>query len=229
MVAGDAQAAEVAFKRAVDLDPNYLAAYEQLAGLYAVSERLEQAIDTYEQAVAARPEAAKLHHLLGVLYEMSDQRERAIASYQTAIRYHPNLAESKNNLAYIFAESGENLDRALDLAQEAKALRPDNPNTADTLGWVLYRRGIPSAAISYLKEAEAGTDSTEASLGVIRHHLAQAYDANQQQEMAVQTLSRALTDLDAELESQRQHGSEPSEPAWAGDARAMLVRLQGEG
>ena len=82
--------------------------------------------------------------------------EQAIEHYEVAIGHDPNLAQAKNNLAFLLATADEDLDRALDLAQEAKARLPDSPYAADTLGWVLYRRGIPSAAISYLKEAEAG-------------------------------------------------------------------------
>ena len=138
----------------------------------------------------------------------------------------PNLGEAKNNLAYLFADSGKNLDRALDLAQEAKALLPDSPNAADTLGWVLYKRGVPAAAISYLKEAEAGLEPGSPSLGVVRYHLALAYESNGDSEEAVETLERALADLDAQLDEVRKRGGAAEEPSWAAEARSLLDRLQ---
>ena len=55
---------------------------------------------------------------------------------------------------------------------------PDNPNTADTLGWVLYRRGVPSAAIGYLKEGVAGIEGGDPNKGLVRYHLAKAYEAS---------------------------------------------------
>ena len=61
-----------------------------------------------------KPDEAQLHHMLGMLYELSGDRERAVERYEDAIRYRPDFAEAKNNLAYIYAESGDNLDRALD-------------------------------------------------------------------------------------------------------------------
>jgi tetratricopeptide (TPR) repeat protein len=218
--------AEASFKKAIDLAPDDLRAYEHLARYYAATGRLQEAIDTYEAAVAVRPEAAQLYHLLGVLYELGGEKEKAITNYEAAIRRAPNLGEAKNNLAYLFADSGKNLDRALDLAQEAKALLPDSPNAADTLGWVLYQRGVPAAAISYLKEAEAATEPGSPTLGVVRYHLALAYERNGDSEEAVETLQRALTDLDAELDAIRKRGGAVEEPSWAAEARSMLNRLQ---
>jgi tetratricopeptide (TPR) repeat protein len=161
-----------------------------------------------------------------VLYELSGDRERAIERYEEAIRHGPELAEAKNNLAYIYADSGENLDRALDLAQDAKALLPDNPSVADTLGWVLYKRGVPSAAISYLKEAEAATKPSDGNLGVVRFHLAQAYEANGDTEQAIAALDRSLETLATQMQETRDGGADPGpEPDWAAEARAMRERV----
>jgi tetratricopeptide (TPR) repeat protein len=223
---GRGEDAEASFEKAIDLAPDDLRAYENLARYYASTGRLQEAIDTYEAAVAVRPEAAQLYHLLGVLYELGGQKEKAISNYEAAIRRAPNLGEAKNNLAYLFADSGKNLDRALDLAQEAKALLPDSPNAADTLGWVLYQRGVPAAAISYLKEAEAGTEPGSPTLGVVRYHLALAYEKNGDSKEAVETLERALTELGVQLEAIRKRGGAAEEPSWAAEARSMLNRLQ---
>jgi tetratricopeptide (TPR) repeat protein len=187
---------------------------------------LDEAIKTYESAVAVSPKAAQLYHLLGVLYELGANRDKAIENYELAIRHQSNLGEAKNNLAYLFADSGENLDRALDLAQDAKALLPDSANAADTLGWVLYKRGVPGAAIGYLKEAVANSDPKSASTNVIRYHLALAYEKNGDRALAVQTLEQALGSLDGQLDATRASGGTPQDPDWATEARGMLDRLR---
>ena len=154
------------------------------------------------------------------------QSEKAIKHYEEAIRYAPDLAESKNNLAYLYAESGENLDRALDLAQDAKALLPDDPNAADTLGWVLYKRGVPSAAIGYLKEAEAGIGQDDANLGLVRHHLALAYDASGDQDNARAAADRALEAHQSFVEAQKARGVPVgASPPWVGEAQTLRARL----
>ena len=134
------------------------------------------------------------------------------------------MAEAKNNLAYLYAEQGDHLDRALDLAQDAKSLMPDNPSVSDTLGWVLFKRGVPSAAISYLKEAETRTAEADASLGVIRYHLALAHEASGEQAEALEAIERSLQNLDEAREAAE--GEPPPEPAWAAEARALRQRLE---
>ena len=219
--------AEVAFRKAIELDPTGAAGYEQLARLYAKTGRLNEAVTTYEAAIKARPEDPNLHYFLGTLYSFGGAQDKAIERYEDAIKYGPDLAYPKNDLAYIYAESGENLDRALDLAQDAKAALPDTATVADTLGWVLYKRGIWSAAISYLKEAVANSDGDIAVSGISLHHLAQAYEANGDPEQARKALRRATAALEELAEENRASG-EPvrPEPAWATEARAMLARLE---
>ncbi len=226
MMVGDLEGAERAFNYATELDPNDLEAYQQLAYFYRLTGQLDKTIETYENASQNRPENARLHHFLGVLYEMDDRPAPAMDRYAQAIELDRGLGEAMNNLAYLLAERGEDMDRALDLAQEAKALLPESPNAADTLGWVLYKRGIPSAAVGYLREAEAGMDPADDTLGIIRHHLAMAYEANGESSKAIDSLERALGTLQKQQEALREAGREVSDPAWAVEVRAMLDRLQ---
>jgi tetratricopeptide (TPR) repeat protein len=194
---------------------------------------LDEAVETYETAIEARPNDPKLHQFLALLYQFGGWEDKAIARYEAAIKLYdpgltsdPSLASAKNNLAYIYAESGVELDDALDYAQDAKAALPDSPVIADTLGWVLYKRGIPSAAISYLKEAEASAGDDLVLVGTVRHHLAQAYEADGAVDEAKDALRRALAGVDDQAQSAQAQGGKAVEPAWAPSARAMLARLE---
>jgi tetratricopeptide (TPR) repeat protein len=222
--------AESEFRKAIELAPGDATAYEHLARLFARTNRLKEAVATYEDAIKVRPDDPNLHQFLALLYQFGGAEDKAVEHYEEAIKYGPHLANSKNNLAYIYAVSGEQLDRALDLAQDAKAEMPDSANVADTLGWVLYKRGIPSAAISYLKEAESHSHGDAAISGPIRYHLAQAYEADGKTEEAKQALERAIGGLEDLAVLQRSGGGEgKTEPTWAVEARAMLTRLQSSG
>lgn len=218
--------AEKSFQKAIELDPDDRSGYERLARFYNATGKMPQAIEVYEKGVVVLPDDPQFHHTLGMLYELQGNAERAIPHYEDAIRLAPNLAEAKNNLAYIYADQGKNLDRALDLAQDAKTLLPNNPSVSDTLGWVLFKRGVPAAAISYLKEAEAATKDGDGSLGVVRHHLALAYEANGDTEEAIAALDRALSAVEAQNEIIRERGGKPGqEPAWVGEARSQRAKL----
>jgi tetratricopeptide (TPR) repeat protein len=221
LIEGNADAAEAAFQRSVELDPDDATAYQQLAQFYRMTGRLEESIATHEKSIEQNPNSARSHERLAMLHEASGDVDKATEYYERAIALDSSLGEAKNNLAYLLAERGDDLDRALDLAQEAKALLPDSPNAADTLGWVLYKRGIPSAAIGYLREAISGFagEGNEEALGVVRHHLAMAYEANEQDTEALQALDAAIASADRIEES-------GGKPGWADEVREMAQRLR---
>ncbi len=229
LITGDLKLAEESLQRATELDPNNMRAYQQLASFYQAAGRLGETLETYERALTQQPDSARLHHFVAVLYELAGRVDEAMVSYDKAIVLDDSLAQAKNNLAYLLAEADKDLDRALDLAQEAKSLMPESGNTADTLGWVLHKRGVSSAAVGYLKEAVATIDPNSPNLGVVRHHLAQAYEANDQRREATEVLELALADLERRLTETRERGEKPREPAWSGPARDMLTRLKPAG
>jgi len=216
--------AETAFRRAIELDPNNMRAYTDLATMLVGAGRGPEAIDTYQRALQQQPKSGTLHLLLGSLLEADGRLEEAMEHYSTAIEIDPDLAVAKNNLAYLMAERGKDLDRALDLAQEAKAKLPDNPNAADTLGWVLYKKNVPAAAIGYLREAVGGLAPGDPYLPLVRHHLALALEANQERDQAIESLEQAVKELDALRATDQEHPR--PEPVWAEDIRSQLLRLR---
>lgn len=222
---GDQDLAEKSYEKSIELDPKRLSAYSKLAGLYQSQGRVDDTITIYEQAVAEDPKAAQAHHFLGVLYEMTGKPDKAREHYDVAIAADDGMSESKNNLAYLLASGGTELDRALSLAQEAKAAMPGNPNTADTLGWVLLKRGVPTAAVGYFREALANMPPNEPARGEVEYHLALGYAAAGQKQEAIASLQSALAFLDQQLDAARASGGAASEPAWASQARAELKRL----
>jgi tetratricopeptide (TPR) repeat protein len=222
VASGDLGAAEAAYQRAIELEANHLAAYAKLARLLLGSGRASEAIVTYQQALERNPESGTLHLLLASLFEAGGRLEEAMEHYAAAIEIDPELAVAKNNLAYLMAERGRDLDRALELAQEAKSALPDNPNAADTLGWVLYKKDLPAAAIGYLQEAIGGFETGDPNLPLVRHHLALAYEANEDRERALEALEQAVRELDALAGA----AEERAEPVWAKDIRSQLERLR---
>ena len=79
-----------------------------------------------------------------------------------------------NNLAYLLAERGEALERALDLVDEALAARPLEPAYLDTLGWILHRRGQHEDAIEAYHKALSRLKEPDAEIAA---HVALAFEA----------------------------------------------------
>jgi len=225
LVNGDVEGAETALEKAIELDPGAMSAYGQLSRIYAGTGRMDETIALYENVLKLQPENPVAHHFLAVLYEMTGRQDEAVEHYELALEYDPSNGETKNNLAYVLAESGGDLDRALKLAQEAKAAMPDSPSAADTLGWVLYKRGVSSAAVGYLRESVQLAGPNDPALGEIRTHLALAYEASGDRDKAIATLEAALSDLDKRKAS----GNLNEDPPWAENARASVERLKSAG
>jgi tetratricopeptide (TPR) repeat protein len=143
-----------------------------------------------------------------MIYDARQKYDKAKEHYQKALKINPNFAPAANNLAYLFAETGENIDIALNLAQSATQQFPDDPGISDILGWVYYKKNIFSRAIVYLKEAnEKIIDNT-----TMRYHLGMAYYKNGEKENARRELKKAL-----ELGSKFQ---------WVGEGKEVLLKLK---
>ncbi|MCA9503943.1 MAG: tetratricopeptide repeat protein [Myxococcales bacterium] len=226
-VRGDAAMARKALERAVELDARNVSAQLALADLERRAGNLDAMVAIVERAAQAAPESADLQYRLAMIYEQRDRRPDAIAAYDKAIALKPDFTEAKNNLAYLLAESGGDLDRALELAQSAKAQKPDDGNAADTLGWVLLKRGLPSAAIGYLEEAITHFPENAYEVrGIVGNHLAEAYEANAEPDKALAESRRVLERYERLASLARERQIELDEPEWARAARARVARLE---
>lgn len=226
LLSGDAEAGRKHLERAVEIDARNVSAQITLADLAMREGKQAEMIAVLERAAASVPESADLQYRLAGVYEQANRRDDAIAAYEKAIELNDDLAMAKNNLAYLIAESGGDLDRALELAQQAKEELPDDGNASDTLGWVMLKRGVPSAAIGYLEEALARfpADAFEVQ-GIVRNHLAEAFERNEEAGKALAE-SRKSVELGEQLmAAARKRGMTIEEPAWSVEAKKRIERL----
>lgn len=231
---GDVDGARDSLQRAIELDPRNLVAYQSLADLERRAGNREGVVSAIEAAAAAVPESSDLQFQLAQLYEQTGRRQEAIETYEKAIALNGDLATAKNNLAYLLAESGGDLDRALELAQQAKELRPDDGNSADTLGWVLLKRGVPSAAIGYLQEAAERFEKSDPRFpldalvkqGIVRNHLAEAYAQNGDTGKAIDESRRTVEIYRKLADLVDERGIDFDEPDWSKEAKNRLSRLE---
>jgi len=110
-----------------------------------------------------------------------------------------NNPTTLNNLAWIYLTEGDR--RALDLAQKAHKIAPDNPDIQDTLGWILVQQDRAEEALPLLQaSARARSDQ-----GAVQYHLAMAYLQLGEEEQAADALQKAIELGDfEELEAARE-------------------------
>ena len=188
IVAGESDKAEPALRRAVASDPRFVNGFAMLAQLYLKQRRLDEARGEFEGMVKRDPRAVGPRTMVGVILETQGQREEAKRWYEATVAELSNAPVIANNLAFIYAEQGTNLDVALQLASSAKQQMPDSPDVDDTLGWVYYKKDLAAMAVRPLEESLAKKpDNPE-----ILYHLGLTYAKIGEKAKAREALSRAL-------------------------------------
>lgn len=169
------QDAERAFRAALTLDRERTAASAELARTYAESGALGEA---ERSLVHSGADAALLLRAFDA--ERRNDRGAAIQQYELAVRRGEQSGIAANNLAWLYARQGTNLDRALTLAQQALARAPFDARVLDTIGYVRLQRREYSEAVRVLKKAMSLTQAPKAVhdpelVAELRSHLAEAY------------------------------------------------------
>lgn len=230
LLSGDAAAGRKHLERAIEIDGRNVGAQLALADVALREGKRTEMIEILERAAGSVPESADLQYRLAVAYEQNDRKPEAITAYEKAIELNNDLALAKNNVAYLIAETGGDLDRALELAQQAKEQLPDDGNASDTLGWVMLKRGVPSAAIGYLEEALARfpADAFEVQ-GIVRNHLAEAYEKNEEAEKAIAESRKSVELGERLVAAAKKQGVSVGEPDWSSESKKRIERLGSKG
>lgn len=107
----------------------------------------------------------------------------------------PDDPSVNNDLGYLYADQGKNLEQARGMIEKALKAEPDNAAYQDSMGWVLFKLGKAAEAIPFLEKAvqtPRGTDAT------IFDHLGDCQNALGQKEKAIESWQKALKDAKAD-------------------------------
>jgi tetratricopeptide (TPR) repeat protein len=155
--------------------------------------RFPEAATAYDRAIArldaVRPHDWPLFYARGIARERSGNWPGAEADFMRALELSPEQPFVLNYLAYTWADQGVRLDEARRMLERAVALRPQDGNIVDSLGWVLFRMGDLPGAIQALERAV----ELEPRNSTINDHLGDAYWAAGRQNEARFQWRRALT------------------------------------
>jgi len=110
------------------------------------------AIDTFRRASQAAPTDSRPLLQLGLLLDGTGRRDQAKPVYEQVLKIQPDQPIALNNLAFIKAEDGQDLDEALTMAQRARQGMPNSPDVMDTLGWIYLKKNLSDDAVRTFKE-----------------------------------------------------------------------------
>ena len=168
---GQISDARKSFEAAKAADPNFKGATLALAQIDLATGKYDQARQDLAKVASADPKDASATLLMAMIDERAGETEKAMNSYRKVVDVEPTNAIALNNLAYRLSQDAKRMDEALVMAQRAKESAPGNIAIDDTLGWIYYKKGLYSTAVTHLEAATAGPNPTPVRL----FHLAMAY------------------------------------------------------
>jgi tetratricopeptide (TPR) repeat protein len=220
--AGRLEEAERDARQAFERRPDMPRILELLLAIYRQQGRVDVAIEQLEASESAGLLRPYDRVLLGRLHLGKGDTDRAAELYEAALAEDPDLAGAKNDLAFLLAREGRDLDRALELAQDAQQALGEEPAVIDTLGYVMLRRGLAGPAAEQFGSAiRLAEERGEASAGLL-YHMGLALRALGQEGAAAERFEKALS-MDpefADAQDARRQLEEARAAASPGDAPA---------
>jgi tetratricopeptide (TPR) repeat protein len=203
----DVVAAERTLRRTIETSPSLLPAYSMLGQLYLRQRKLDEARKEFDALAERQSKPVGALTMSGTILLAQGNTALATQRFERAVAMDAQAVVAANNLAWIYAEAGENLDQAVRLAVAASQAMPESPQVLDTLGWVYLKNNLSALAIPPLVRAVEKIPDNPA----YNYHLGLAYEKAGNLTQSRQLLAKALA-LSADF-------------AGADDAKRALARV----
>jgi adenylate cyclase len=157
----NAQARQM-FEKAIELDPQYAAAYAGLSATYWLEwfsqwsvdpQLLKRAFEMAQKATALDDSLPIAHSMLGWVYLVNRQYDQALAEMERAIALNPNFAGGYEGLAFVLIDVRP--QEAIEAAKKVLLLNPYQFNHLNTLGQAYLMAGRYEEAIAAFKKVLA--------------------------------------------------------------------------
>ncbi len=151
---GWAGEAVLQYRKALELDPDLLAARTGLAAALLADGQPDEAAAECRRALTDHPDSASAHYHLGTALFRSREVDQAIEHYREALRLEPGLADAHTGLGAALGVQGR-FDESVAEFREAVRLKPDVAESRRGLGMALARQGKIEEAVEEWQQAVA--------------------------------------------------------------------------
>ncbi len=127
--------------------------YRWMANALIKQKKYKEALSHYQRSIEQNPEAVDTYMEMASIHKHLGEFDRAVEAYEAVLQIDGLHGPAANDLAYLYADRGENLDRALSLAIRASEQIPESAAVSDTLGWAYLKRGSVLLAKMHLNKA----------------------------------------------------------------------------
>jgi Flp pilus assembly protein TadD len=140
------------YEVALEIDPAYGDAHNNLGIEIAKQGNLDAAIGHFRKAISSDPRLSSAHANLGLALALQGKRDEAIAEFQESLRLQPDDAPMHLNLGDVMADQGR-FKEAIGQFREASRLDLNSPQIHFHLGMALERDGQREEAKIQFAEA----------------------------------------------------------------------------
>jgi tetratricopeptide (TPR) repeat protein len=147
-----AEEAERAYRRAIELNPNYPTVYRFYAFFFAGRGLSDEAIATLRRAIALDPLSLGTITDLGVLFYLSRDYDRAIAQYEKVLEMDSGFIRAYVTLGSAYAQKGMHAE-AIETTRKAMELSGDRSKLAP-LGRAYGLAGMRDEALEAVAKLE---------------------------------------------------------------------------
>lgn len=176
------------YQQILKTDANSSDVWLKLGILQRQLKEYDAALASFEQASSADPHNTSAALNQALLLEFLGKKKEAAAAYNKVLGIDPENALALNNVAFMNAENGTNLDQAMTFAQRAKQKIPNSPAISDTLGYVYYQKHLNTEALQIFRQVVQ--DNPQNS--TFRLHLAMALEKQGDRQAAKDEAQKAL-------------------------------------
>lgn len=187
------------YRKALDKYPRAADIWIRLGETQRVMGDPTSALASFAKAKDLAPNNVIPYVKMAMMAEAAGQKDKARPLYEQILKIKPDNALALNNLAYLLADSGTDLDQALTMAQRAKQAFPQDSNIADTLGWIYIKKNLSDSAISIFKDLVR----QEPDRSTFHYHLAMALAQKGDKASAKKELEAALKKQPVKDEEQK--------------------------
>ena len=148
----DLEGAIATLRQVLTLAPRHVLARYNLALVLKRADRLREAIDELQRAIAIEPRA-EAHYTLATIYRQQGDLDRAVTALRDAIAINGGYVDAYAALGSVL-QAQRDASGAVAALKRAIALAPDQPAPRHALAQVLRQMGDSAGARKELEEAE---------------------------------------------------------------------------
>lgn len=161
------------YKKALEMEPEFIDAMDNLGNCYRYMNKLDSAEYWYNKSIILYSDGNIAHQNLAIVYASTSQPEKAVSEYNLLIKLDPENPEGYFGLANINVQLGNGAEVVANAVKARELYKKNNDeyerDAVYTIGVGYYLQKDNKSAKPYLKEAkEMGVDIPEELRKVIK-------------------------------------------------------------